>query len=100
MLINLLEQETPVTALPIHDSFIVPFGKEYLLNEAMKKAFIDLVGVEPKIDRDEVVFNEEENKERIIVAGKLLHERVSEQIKTHTQYNRTCIEWVKRNGPF
>lgn len=90
----------PVTALPIHDSFIVPFGAEHLLNKAMNKAFLQLVGVEPKIDRDEVVFNEEENKERIIVADELLHERVSEQIKTHTRYNRRCFEWEKRNGPF
>jgi hypothetical protein len=99
VMIHLLNEETPVTALPIHDSFIVPFGAEYLLNEAMNKAFFELVGVEPKIDRAEVVFNEEENTERLIVADKVFHERVKEQLQTHSRYNRRCNEWHQRYGP-
>ena len=99
VMIHLLNEEIPITALPIHDSFIVPFGAEHQLNEAMNKAFIEMVGIEPKIDRDAVVFEEEENKERLIWADKEFHERVREKLQTHTQYNRRSDQWHRSYGP-
>ena len=69
----------------------------------MSEAFVSLVGVEAKIDRDETVLDlleEQTNKSRLILADKALHERVKEHLKSHSAYHRRYAQWTRRFGPF
>ena len=40
-----------IAILPLHDSFLMHYGHEGLLDSVMRKAFEDVVGLSPKIDR-------------------------------------------------
>jgi len=62
VLLSLLDNETPITALPIHDSFIVRRGAEGALLDAMSTAFYKHIEVIAKIDRDETVYDPKDEK--------------------------------------
>lgn len=51
VMLDLMEQG--IVALPVHDSFIVPLGKEDALKTAMLKAFEVHAGAEIKVDADQ-----------------------------------------------
>lgn len=55
-MILLLDAEPRITTLPIHDSFIVRRGAEPILKSAMGQAFLEIIGSDAVIDKDETVF--------------------------------------------
>ncbi|KQB98459.1 hypothetical protein AL073_06295 [Loktanella sp. 1ANDIMAR09] len=99
VMLKLLKHETPITALPVHDSFIVRRGAEHDLRVAMKEAFYEVIECVAKIDRDESVFDIEHKDGTIIVAGPELHSRAKDHMLTHRSYHEREAQWVKSFGP-
>ena len=104
VLIRLLNDEHgPITALPIHDSFIVRRGAEPKLHDAMVDAFNEVVGAAAKIDRDETVFDPPEgydpDAQPRLVNSKDTMESTKEWILSHTGYHKREHQWVNRHGP-
>ncbi|MBT6362271.1 MAG: hypothetical protein HOJ67_08725, partial [Rhodospirillaceae bacterium] len=53
VMLKLLDEQ--ITALPIHDSFIVRRGAEKILKEVMNETFEEILGVKAKLHRDDSV---------------------------------------------
>lgn len=63
VMIKLLDNEPSITALPIHDSFVVRRGAEQLLINAMQDAFNEVTGTQVEVKRDIAIFDRLENAE-------------------------------------
>lgn len=95
VMIKLLDHEFPITALPIHDSFIVRIGCNAVLNHAMIEAFEEVVGAECKVDKDATIFDIEEPNPGIRIVDEAMHNEVAEHMRTHSLYNKRDAEWIK-----
>jgi hypothetical protein len=95
-MIKLLDQG--VTALPIHDSFIVRRGAERLLDEAMKNAFKEVVGIDALVDADTSLFEAPEGYEPELVYGIALANESKEHFKTHSKYHQREYDWLDARG--
>lgn len=97
---SLLDKDVPVTALPIHDSFIVRRGAEHELKQTMEKAFESVVGVEGKVDLSEAVYDVPPGFEgpRFLSINEI-EDEVRNDINEKKEYNRREIEWQRAHGP-
>lgn len=100
VLIKLLEEPVPLTALPIHDSFIIRRGGEQQLLRIMTEVFNEVVKTEAKIDRDTAVFNPPPDYDGspIVVFDSEFHELVKTNIRTHTKYHLREHQWIQTWG--
>lgn len=57
IMIRLLDQPTPVTTLPIHDSFVVPYKDKDLLLDTMLSVFEEVQEQKCRVDTDISVFD-------------------------------------------
>ena len=102
VMLKLLDNEPPITALPIHDSFIVRRGAEKLLDDAMKVAFYDVVGVLPKVDKDETIYDSigvETDTKSLVWSDKEFHESTKEEVEKYRKYNLREEQWRYKFGP-
>lgn len=98
-MLRLLDATPPITALPIHDSFIVRRGAEGKLNRIMKEEFLEVIGGNANIHRDPAVFDALEGYQPTIVFGENLHEQTRERIQSHAQYYLREDQWERVWGP-
>lgn len=99
VMLKLLDHDEGITALPIHDSFIVRRGAEDTLRQAMSEAFHEIVGAKVGIDRDEAIFDPpESNDGRGLVFGPELHGSFRAHMETHSFYHRREHEWMAQYG--
>ncbi|MEY8096536.1 hypothetical protein AB9F29_03850 [Falsihalocynthiibacter sp. S25ZX9] len=99
VLTKLLNKDPPITALPIHDSFIVRRGAEDDLRNAMSEAFYELTEVRPKIDKDEAVFDPEKEKAYYpIISGPEIHDETRQHMLDHSLYHKREGEWLETHG--
>lgn len=57
VMIRLLDQSPSITALPIHDSFIVPYSAKETLLDTMRTVFEEVLGIKCKVKVDITVFD-------------------------------------------
>ncbi len=101
VMIKLLDADVPITALPIHDSFIVTRGGEWALIEAMYKASEELVGVRGEVDINEAVYHRPKGivDPLPLILGRDLAEETRDWIKNHYRYIQREREWERQYGP-
>ncbi|MBP5857980.1 hypothetical protein KAJ83_13255 [Marivibrio halodurans] len=100
VLIRLLDNEVPVTALPIHDSFIVRRGAEWDLFHTMHEVFEEVVGVPCDIRIDEAVYHRPEGYEPDgLVFGEDIHDAAKRSLIEKSRYHRRESQWERMNGP-
>jgi len=92
VMLKLLDEPVPFTALPIHDSFIVRRGAEGALLRIMDEAFEEVVGVKAKVDRNATVYDGERRGSGIVKAADIWDDAVR-QWKACTKYWRRRDEW-------
>lgn len=102
VMLRLLDHQ--VTALPIHDSFIVRRDAEGLLEKTMNEAFEEVVGLKGKITKDKTVYDPPEDAaeraaERRIRAGKDIEKDAKKDITERSLYYKREVEWRKEWGP-
>jgi len=99
VLLKLLNRDKPEIVLPIHDSFIVRFGRHELLLKAMEEAFYEVVGVEAVIDQDDTILDAPEGYEghELLYALEVL-EPPSDMHETHTGYTHRNEQWEEAHG--
>jgi hypothetical protein len=84
-----------VVALPIHDSFIVRIGFQNDLIRAMEESFKEIVGVECKIDKKEVIT---ENAPNVPQSSKEYQDYVLDMIRSHLGYTKREAQWKLVRG--
>lgn len=101
VMLKLLDNFPPITALPIHDSFIVRRGGELVLHNAMNEAFYEVIGAGCKISLDEAVYDPPEGCEeaRALVSADDLFDEVEEWMTTHNNYHIREEQWRQVHGP-
>jgi len=99
VMINLLDADVPITALPIHDSFIVRRGAENRLLHAMHEAFEEVVGVECDVELSEAVYDPPEGYEPKLVPIEALREDVQQWMVDSRRYHVREYEWTFVHGP-
>lgn len=99
VMLRLLDQPVKITALPIHDSFIVGRGDEAITHKFMLDAFREVVRAGGAVARDKPIFEPDENADPVhIVIGGQLHDEVRTHIKTHGRYYAREQEWMRSRG--
>ena len=94
VMIKLLDNTPQITALPIHDSFIVRRGGEDALLNVMNEAFREVVGVEVMIDKNETIYDLPEGYEgNGLIWGHEIHDDVKNHIISHSLYHKREHEW-------
>jgi hypothetical protein len=96
VMIKMLDEN--VTALPIHDSFIVRRGAEPMLDRAMKEAFREVVGIDALVDADTSLYANPTNDDPGLVFGKDLHDAMKDHMVSHSMYIRREYEWREVRG--
>lgn len=100
VLIKLLDADVPITALPIHDSFIVPIAAREALRLAMNEAYNEVIQSDIRIDDDDTILDElVPNDNPVVVANEALHEAVRSHMISHRSYHLREAQWVRRFGP-
>lgn len=94
----LLNAEVPITALPIHDSFIVRRGVEPTLKVAMMEAFAEIVGTQIGIGREDAVWDGPQPAEGLVFAEQP-HKDALKHMETHRRYHQREFEWQQVWGP-
>lgn len=100
VLIKLLNLDVPVTALPIHDSFIVRRGAESDLHRAMNEAFEELIGEPCDISFEEAIYDQPDGYERtgpILMAD--IVDNASNEISERKIFSQRANEWQQAFGP-
>ena len=94
VMIKLLDSSPPITALPIHDSFIVRRGGEEVLHNAMTESFNEVIGTKCKIDLDEAVYDPPEGYDgsTLINVSDIVDE-TKEYMETHRMYHIREEQW-------
>ena len=99
VMIKLLDSSPPITALPIHDSFIVRRGGEQLLHNAMTESFSEVIGTECKIDLDDAVYDPPEGYEGpTLVNASDIFDETKTHMETHRKYHIREEQWRKVHG--
>tara|TARA_R110000782_G_scaffold150045_2_gene242787 strand:- start:3056 stop:4444 length:1389 start_codon:yes stop_codon:yes gene_type:complete len=100
VMIKLLDRDVPVTALPIHDSFIVRRGAEADLLNAMHEAHMELVQAPCSITIEDAVFDtpDEEDERGIVRVSDILDE-TTKAIAGRRQFYQRATEWQRAFGP-
>ena len=100
-MLKLLDRDVPITALPIHDSFIVRRGGEDALFAAMAEAFEEVTGTPGDIDLEEAVYDAPDDYEgpRLVRVDQKFIGETKEWIINSPTYHRREHEWEMANGP-
>ena len=100
IMVKLLENDPPITSLPIHDSFIVSRGAEKALQNAMEEAFYEVIDADAKIDRDDTVYDPPEGMEvSPLINAEELFDSTAEHLSTHSLYHIREYQWTQTYGP-
>ena len=99
VMIKLLDNSPPITALPIHDSFIVRRGGEKVLHNAMIESFSEVIGTKCKIDLDEAVYDPPEGYDGpSLVNMSDIKTETKSYMETHRTYHIRDEQWRKVHG--
>lgn len=98
VMIKLLDAEVPITALPIHDSFIVRRGAEGELENAMNEVHEEVTGTLTKIKWDESVYDAPEGHKPGIAFWEDHTDATIKWTKESTKYHKRESEWLRVNG--
>tara|TARA_R110000787_G_scaffold63679_7_gene143630 strand:- start:58582 stop:59796 length:1215 start_codon:yes stop_codon:yes gene_type:complete len=100
VMIKLLDMPVPVTALPVHDSFIVRRGAEWDLLYAMNDAFEELVGAPCDISLEEAVYDPPAGY--VHTGPILMADIIEDTMKIMTERkkaNTREVQWQRAFGP-
>ncbi|MEO4045426.1 hypothetical protein AAFN47_27905 [Hoeflea sp. CAU 1731] len=99
VMIKLFTAEFPVTALPIHDSFIVRRDGEQILERTMKDVFEEKMGVQCDAKLCEAVYDpvDGEERPRLINMADLFDETKIDLEERRTYHTRE-YEWISVHG--
>lgn len=99
VMIKLLDHAPQITALPIHDSFIVRRGAEPALRNAMKESYREIVGTDCNVDRDVTVYDPPEDYvPKRLINAKDLFANAQKDLKERTGYYLRNSQWKSRWG--